>query len=296
MAARQPGPADNPARPCPCCSRVQTKVRRNGRGGWTKQEVRAAGPQFGPRRAAVGGSDAGRRRRTGATPPSGPQLSAARPLPPQDDLLRRLVQQHGAKNWKKIGALPGRAGRLLRQRRRAAPHRHAHGMAWGQDGPKLLELFQHNQAAHVPQDSTSRSTRHCAPGSGPAAGCCRRWLTPASCCPPPAYGLLPQPLPLRCPFCPTCSREFHRPDGCAVPAPLAEGAAPSVLGWIGRCSPWLTLVLLCTLSGAWHGCCVCCLLPSLLLPLDLSTLSSGHAAAPCPHSARLAPLPALHRY
>lgn len=91
-----------------CSSRVQPKVRRNGRGGWTKQEVRAGGRQatrIVRQLSASGG-------RGGAFCPVAAVLVAAfaefssayEHACLQDDLLRRMVAEYGAKNWKMIGA------------------------------------------------------------------------------------------------------------------------------------------------------------------------------------------------
>lgn len=110
-AAPQPArllPAATHPGPNPCCSKVQTKVRRNGRGGWSKQEASIGSREFAAS-SCRGRATAAQRRQLSTPPPLCSSLAMqlispnGRPIILQDDLLRRMVAQYGAKNWKKIG-------------------------------------------------------------------------------------------------------------------------------------------------------------------------------------------------
>ena len=179
-----------------CCSRVQAKVRRNGRGGWTNEEVRFANlpPQF---------ANPARQLSPGDAPASGLPFRPCRPfLRLQDDLLRHLVAENGAKNWKALGERAPRGGVCRwchRQLSPAAASRRAGGFSGC------------TRASPRPPDATA-STPH-----KPLYDPCTLIL--AASVPPTPPDLPSCPPPPR-------SRALCRPHRRAVPAPLAEGAQP----------------------------------------------------------------------
>lgn len=163
-----PPPPRTPPRPADASRRPQgAPIRRSSKGGWTEEEARrAAGavavpraapraappcrPRL-PRRPRHAAPAAVRRRprapparlcgREGARAPglNAPRADAAPARPPQDDILRRAVALHNARNWKKIGAPV------------AGPRRRGRGREWTASQAKAAAPFPTSPGARRPR-------------------------------------------------------------------------------------------------------------------------------------------------
>lgn len=105
LMERLRSPPSAPDAPPPARARrrpIRGPMRRSGKGGWTEEEVRATSPLFKPRQ---------RTRRQLGWAVAAPPRRLISPAGAQDDVLRRAVAVHEAKNWRRIGAPRGAARR-----------------------------------------------------------------------------------------------------------------------------------------------------------------------------------------
>lgn len=227
--AAWPAAAGCQARPAPpscCSSNVQAKVRRNGRGGWSKQEVRIGRPEFAPgaRQLSRGGLHGGGGVNTAASWLQRQLTSRARAarLCPAG----RAAAPHGGAVWRQELEKDrcGKGGGRARQRALAGTPR-ASRAVWcrlcscllvpGLDDRGMRQLGQLEGTG-----ATASLSRP--PATSPLDSCrpyrSRRRHRTAAAPPSPRAAL-------RC-LRPCCSRALCGPHRRAVPSPVAEGAEP----------------------------------------------------------------------